>query len=101
LQDIAREVFAYLKDSPLVSLVIAFVAGIAADKTVAYERRSGVIFFMIIGLLGLFLGEFVIFYFRLDEHLENISEFRIFFDVIAAYVGSFVIAAIIHFVKPT
>ena len=101
MQEIAQEVFAYLKDSPLVSLAIAFVAGMAADKTVAYERRSSIFFFLSIGLLALFPGEFVIFYFRLVDYLEKISEFRVFFDFIAGYVGSFVIAAITHFVRPT
>ena len=73
----------------------------AASKTVAYDRRAGVVFFLIVGLLGLFLGEFVIFYFRLDEYLVNIANLRIVFDLIAAYIGSFVLAAIIHFIKPT
>jgi len=84
-----------------VSLILAFVAGFAADKTVAYERRSGVLFFLIIGILGLFLGEFMLVYFRLDKYLEGIAEFRILFDLIAAYLGSFFVAAIIHFIKPT
>jgi uncharacterized membrane protein YeaQ/YmgE (transglycosylase-associated protein family) len=101
LQEIAQQVVAYLKDSLLVSLILAFVAGMAASKTVAYDRRSGVVFFLIVGLLGLFLGEFVIFYFHLDEYLVKIANFRIVFDLIAAYVGSFVPAAIIHFIKPT
>ena len=97
----ATEVFAYLQGSIIVSLGLAFVAGFAADKTVAHERRSGVLFFLVVGLLGLFLGEFMIFYLKFDEYLEKISEFRLVFDLIAAYVGSFVVAAIIHFVKPT
>ena len=97
----AQEVFAYLQGSVIVSLTLAFVAGFAADKTVAYERRSGVLFFLTIGLLGLFLGEFVLVYSRLDKYLEGIAEFRVLFDLIAAYLGSFFIAAIIHFIKPT
>jgi uncharacterized membrane protein YeaQ/YmgE (transglycosylase-associated protein family) len=101
LQEIAQQVFAYLQGSLLVSLTIAVVAGFAAIKTVAYDRKSGVILFVIVGMLGLFLGEFMIFYFKLDEYLEKISEFRLVFDLIAAYVGSFVVAAIIHFIKPT
>ena len=101
MQEIAQQVFAYLQGSLLVSLILAFVAGFAADKTVAYDRRSGVVFFLIVGLLGLFLGEFMIFFFKLDEYLKTISELRIVFDLIAAYIGSFVVAAIIHFVKPT
>jgi len=56
---------------------------------------------MIVGLVGLFLGEFMLVYFALNDYLENISQFRIFFDFIAAYVGSFFVAAIIHFIKPT
>jgi len=40
-------------------------------------------------------------YSSLDEYLENIPEFRILIDLIVAYLGSFFIAAIIHFVKPT
>jgi uncharacterized membrane protein YeaQ/YmgE (transglycosylase-associated protein family) len=101
LQEIAQQVFTYLQGSLLVSLTLAFVAGFAAVKTVAYDRKSGVVLFLIVGVLGLFLGEFMIFYLKFDEYLEKISEFRLVFDLIAAYVGSFVVAAIIHFVKPT
>jgi len=76
-------------------------AGFAATKTVAYGQKASVALFVIVGLIGLFLGEFMIFHYQLDEYLEHIAEFRIFFDFIAAYVGSFVVAAIIHFIKPT
>jgi uncharacterized membrane protein YeaQ/YmgE (transglycosylase-associated protein family) len=101
LQETAQIVFSYLQGSVLVSLAMAFVAGFAADKTVSYERRSGVLFFLIIGLLGLFLGEFMLIYSRLDQYLEGIAELRIIVDFIVAYLGSFFIAAIIHFIKPT
>jgi len=101
LQETALNVFAYLQGSVLVSLILAFVAGIAAVKTVAHDQRSGVILFMIVGVLGLFLGEFMLFLFKLDEYIEKIAQLRIVFDFIAAYVGSFIIAAIIHFIKPT
>jgi hypothetical protein len=33
--------------------------------------------------------------------LETISQFRLFFDFIAAYIVSLVVAAIIHFIRPT
>jgi uncharacterized membrane protein YeaQ/YmgE (transglycosylase-associated protein family) len=101
LQESAQEVSSYLTTNPLLSLGIALVAGFAADRTVAYDRRSGFIVYLIIGLIGLFLGEFMLIYFKLVEYLENISEFRIFFDFIAAYVGAFFVAATIHFIKPT
>ena len=96
----ATEVFAYLQGSIIVSLGLAFVAGFAADKTVAQERRSGVLFFLVVGLLGLFLGEFMLVYSRIVEYLENIAELRILVDIIVAYLGSFFVTAIIHFVKP-
>jgi uncharacterized membrane protein YeaQ/YmgE (transglycosylase-associated protein family) len=101
LQEIVHQVFDYLQGNLLASVGIAFVAGLAATKTVAYERRSAFIVFIIVGLIGLFLGQFVLFYFHLNEYLEKISEFRILFDFIAAYVGSFIIAAILHAIKPT
>jgi uncharacterized membrane protein YeaQ/YmgE (transglycosylase-associated protein family) len=100
LLECATEVFAYLQGSIIVSLGLAFVAGFAADKTVAHERRSGVLFFLVVGLLGLFLGEFMLVYSRIVEYLENIAELRILVDIIVAYLGSFFVTAIIHFVKP-
>jgi len=96
-----QKVAAYLEPNPLLALGVAFVAGFAAVKTVAYDQRTGFILFALVGVVGLFLGEFVLLYYGLDEYLEPISEFRILFDLIAAYIGSFLVAAIIHFVKPT
>ena len=101
MQEIVQQVVDHLQGNPLSSVGIAFVAGLAATKTVAYERRSAFVVFVIVGIIGLFLGQFVLFYFRLNEYLEKISEFRILFDFIAAYVGSFIIAAIFHAIKPT
>jgi len=101
LQEIAQETFIYLQGSYLVSFMLALIAGLAAVKTVAYDQRTGVVLFLAVGLLGLFLGEFVLFWLNLDEYLEQLAALRIVFDFIAAYVGSFIIAAIIHFVKPT
>ena len=95
----AQEVFTYLQGGVIVALALAFLAGLAAVKTVAYERKSVV--FLIVGMLGLFLGEFVLVYFDLDAYLEDIAEMRILVDFIAAYLGSFIIAAIIHFIRPT
>ena len=96
-----EKVAAYLQPNPVLSLGIAFVAGFAAVKTVAYDQRAGFILFALVGVVGLLLGEFVLLYYGLDGYLEPISEFRIFFDFIAAYIGSFIVAAIIHFIKPT
>jgi uncharacterized membrane protein YeaQ/YmgE (transglycosylase-associated protein family) len=101
LGETVQRVAAYLQPNPVLSLGIAFVAGFAAMKTVAYDQRAGFILFALVGVVGLFLGEFVLVYYGLDEYLEPISAFRILFDLIAAYIGSFIIAAMIHFIKPT
>lgn len=101
LQEAAQEVVTYLQPNPLLFLCIALVAGFAANKTVSSVRRLGFISFLIVGLIGLFLGEFMLFYFKLNEYLEDVGGMRILFDFIAAFVGSFVVAAVVHFVKPT
>ena len=82
------------------SLAVAFIAGWAASKTVASEWRSGVILWLFVGVAGLFLSQFVLLFSGLQDYIEGISEFRILFDLIAAYVASFFIAALIHFVRP-
>ena len=101
LQEAAQEVVTYLQPNPLLFLCIALVAGFAANKTVSSERRLGYISFLIVGLIGLFLGEFMLFYFKLNDYLEDLAGLRILIDFIAAFVGSFIVAAIIHFIKPT
>lgn len=100
MQEIAQQVIDYLKTSPVLFLGIAFVSGIAAIKSVAHERRAGLFIYLIVGLIGFFLGQFVIFYFGLQEYLEEIAAVRIVFDLVAAYIGSFIVAALIHFIKP-
>ena len=82
------------------TLAVAFVAGWAASKTVASEWRSGFILWLFVGVAGLFLSQFVLLSSGLQDYIEGISEFRILFDLIAAYVASFFIAALIHFVRP-
>ncbi|HEY6364060.1 MAG TPA: hypothetical protein VI585_04640 [Candidatus Binatia bacterium] len=96
----AQAVFNYLLGNPFLSLGVAFVAGLAASKTVAYEGKAGFFLYLLVGVFGLFLSQFVILFFGLQEYLETLPEFRLLFDFIAAYVGSFVVAAIIHFIKP-
>jgi uncharacterized membrane protein YeaQ/YmgE (transglycosylase-associated protein family) len=96
----ALAVFNYLLENPVLSLGVAFVAGLAASKTVAYEGKAGFFLYLLVGVFGLFLSQFVILFFGLQEYLETLPEFRLLFDFIAAYVGSFVVAAIIHFIKP-
>jgi uncharacterized membrane protein YeaQ/YmgE (transglycosylase-associated protein family) len=100
MQETAQTVLQYLLQSPIWYLGIAFIAGFAASKTVAYGASAAFILYLLVGVVGLFLSQFVIIFYGLREYLETVSAFRLFFDFIAAYVGSFVVAAIVHFVKP-
>ena len=97
----AQSTIEYLRGSIILSLAIGLVCGWAAARLVSQESRFGPLYFLIVGLLGLFLGEFVLFSLQLEEYIEPITEFRLFFDLIAAFIGSFFVAAIVHFIKPT
>jgi uncharacterized membrane protein YeaQ/YmgE (transglycosylase-associated protein family) len=101
LQEIVQDILIYIKSNPVLSLVIAFIAGFLATRIVAAERRPGVLGFTIIGLFGLLLGHFMIAYFGYTEYLDSLLELRVIADLIAAFIGSFVIAGIIHFIRPT
>ncbi len=100
MQEASQQVIQYLLGGSLISLAMALLAGLAAGKTVAYEWKTGILFYFLIGVVGLFLSQFVIVYFALNEYLELIPQFRIVIDFIAAYVFSFLIATVIHFAKP-
>jgi uncharacterized membrane protein YeaQ/YmgE (transglycosylase-associated protein family) len=101
LQQITQDILIYIQSNPVLSLVIAFIAGFLATRIVAAERRPGVLGFTVIGLFGLFLGHFMIAYYEYTEYLDSLLELRVIADMIAAFIGSFVIAGIIHFIRPT
>jgi uncharacterized membrane protein YeaQ/YmgE (transglycosylase-associated protein family) len=100
MRETAQVVFHYLLGNPVIYLGVAFIAGLAANKTVAHDGRAGFFLYLLIGVFGLFLSQFVILFFGLQEYLEKLPEFRVLFDSLTAYVGSFIVAAIIHFIKP-
>ena len=100
MKETAQQVLDYLGGSLLVTLVVAFIAGWAASKTVASDWRSGFILWLFVGVAGLFLSQFVLLFSGLQDYIEGISEFRLLLDLIAAYLASFLIAALIHFVRP-
>lgn len=101
MQEILLETLIYGIDNPLLTLLIAFLAGFLASRIVTADRRPGILGFTIIGLIGFFISRFVLSYFQLNETLDSLHELRIFIDLLAAFVGSFVIAGIIHFIKPS
>jgi len=100
MQSTAYEVIGYFRERPLLMLVVSFVAGFAGNKTVAYETSQNVLFHLIVGLAGFFLSQFVLRFFGLLHLMDSLPEFRLLFDFIAAYLGSFLLAAIVHFIKP-
>lgn len=100
MQEIALQAVEYIKANLAVSSAISIIAGIAASKSVAHDRRWGVVVYLVVGLVGFFLGQFVILCLDFRQYLEQIPSFRILFDLIAAYIGSFIFAALIHFIKP-
>ena len=101
MSEALQQVVTHIETNLAASLVIAFIAGFLATRLVGAERRPGVIGFTIIGAIGFVLGHFVINYFHLSEYLDSLQALRIFIDLIAAFMGSFVIAGIVHFIKPT
>ena len=101
MNESASLALSYLREHLLGSVVMAVAAGFTASKTVVLGKRGNVILYVLVGLMGSFVGQFAIFYFGLREMLDDLAGFfRLFFDFLAAYISSFVLAALIHFVKP-
>ena len=99
MQELAGDVWIYLRGNPILFVGIGLLAGSAACKTVMLAWRSNVLFFLLIGLAGLFLGQLALNAYG-KQYVETLPQFRIFFDLLAAYIAAFAIAALIHFVKP-
>ena len=76
MEETARQVTAYLQASPFLNLVIACLSGFAASKAVASESRSNWLLSLVIGLLGFFLAEFVIFFFGFVEYLDQLEPMK-------------------------
>ena len=100
MKEIALAVLDYLQQNLLVSLVIAVIAGFAGMKSVSFAKKTNPALFFIVGALGVFLGQFAILYFGLKAILDEIPEFRLLFDLLAAYIGSFIIASLVNMFSP-
>ena len=100
MKETAQVVLQYFQENLLATLLIAVVAGFAAVKSVAVLKKGNPALYFIVGLLGAFLGQFAILYFGLNEIIDQIPSFRLFFDLLAAYLASFVLASLINFLKP-
>jgi len=101
MKEIAEEVLKkYFQEKLLFALPTALIAGFAGMKSVAPTKRSNPVFYLIVGLLGSFLGQFTIRYLGIKEILDELPHFWFLFDFLTAYAGSFAIASLLHFVKP-
>lgn len=100
MKEVAQEALKYLQDNLLLSIVIAALAGFAGMKTVSLAKKTNPALFFIVGALGVFLGQFAILYFGLKTVLDEIPEFRLLFDLLAAYIGSFIVASLVNMFSP-
>jgi uncharacterized membrane protein YeaQ/YmgE (transglycosylase-associated protein family) len=91
----------YIIDNPILTLIISLSMGFVATRLACPNRRFGWFFTFVIGLAGFFLGSFVLSYAPLNEYLDSLAELRVIVDFLVAFVGAFVIAGIIHFIKPS
>jgi uncharacterized membrane protein YeaQ/YmgE (transglycosylase-associated protein family) len=96
----AEDVLVYFQDQLLVTIVFGLLAGFLASKTVAIGRSGHLAFFLAIGLIGSFVGQFAILYLGLDRIFDHVHQFRLVFDLIAAYIGAFILASVVHFIRP-
>jgi len=100
MKEVAQEALKYLQDNLLLTIVLAAVAGFAGMKTVSLAKKTNPALFFIVGALGTFLGQFAIRYLGIKDVLDQVSEFSIIFDLLAAYIGSFIVGAIVHMFSP-
>ena len=100
MRKISEEVLQYFQDNLLIFIAIAFLAGFAAARSVAVLKEGSLALYITVGVLGAFIGQFGILYFGIDRILDQIAEFRIFFDFLAAFIGAFIVASIFNFFKP-
>lgn len=100
MKETAQEALKYLQDNLLLSIVIAALAGFAGMKSVSLAKKTNPALFFIVGALGVFLGQFAILYLGLKGIIDQVSEFRLLFDLLAAYIGSFIMAALVNFFSP-
>jgi uncharacterized membrane protein YeaQ/YmgE (transglycosylase-associated protein family) len=101
VEETAREVLSYMQDNALATTLIVVISGFAACKLVASDWKNVNWLFIVVGLLGYFVGQFAVLYLGLKGVLDQIPQFTWLFDFIIGFVGSFIVATIANFVKPT
>jgi uncharacterized membrane protein YeaQ/YmgE (transglycosylase-associated protein family) len=100
MRETAEQVAEHFQGNLLAVVLIVFVAGYLAVQSVMPGKTGGLVFYITVGLLGTFLGQFGMLYFDLESYLAGVPHFRPIFDLVAAYIGAFAFASLIHFLKP-
>jgi uncharacterized membrane protein YeaQ/YmgE (transglycosylase-associated protein family) len=101
VEQIARDVLSYIHANMVSSAVIAAITGFAACKSVASEWKDVGLLFIFVGFVGFFLGQFMVLFLGLKEFLDQLPQFTWLFDSMIGFVGSFIVATIFNFFKPT
>jgi len=100
MKEIAIEVLGYFQDNLLAALVVAFLMGLLADKTVSKWGKGNIVLYFVVGVLGSFIGQFAVRYIGLKGILDQVAGLWLLFDFLIAYLGSFVVATLFHMLKP-
>ena len=100
MKEIAIEVLGYLQDNWLAALVVAFLMGLLANKTVDKWGKGNIILYLIVGALGSFVGQFAVRYIGFKGILDQVAGMWLLFDFVIAYLGSFAVATLFHMFKP-
>jgi uncharacterized membrane protein YeaQ/YmgE (transglycosylase-associated protein family) len=101
VEQTAREAFSYIQANMALSAVIAVITGFAACKSVASDWKGISLLFILVGILGFFLGQFMLIFVGLKDALSQLPEFTWLFDIVIGFVGSFIVATVVNFFKPT
>ncbi|OGQ78265.1 MAG: hypothetical protein A3F90_00545 [Deltaproteobacteria bacterium RIFCSPLOWO2_12_FULL_60_19] len=100
MKEIAIEVLGYFQGNLLAALAVAFLMGLLANKTVDKWGKGNIILYLVIGALGSFVGQFASRYIGLKGILDQVAGLWLLFDLVIAYLGSFVVATLFHMLKP-
>lgn len=90
-----------MQENLAATVIIVVITGFAACKAVASDWKGISLLFIVVGVLGFFLGQFLTLILGLKAFLDQIPQFTWLFDFIIGFVGSFIVATIANFLKPT
>ena len=100
MKEIAVEVLRYLQDNWAAAVVVAFLMGLLANKTVDKWGKGNIVLYLVVGALGSFVGQFAVRYIGLKAILDQVAGMWLLFDLVIAYLGSFMVATLFHLFKP-